>query len=99
MNDQKIAASPAPLVSGLNDNLEFMGRQLHVQTEDAGFPAAHIVTHIFCKGRVLFTRKLEYPPGIHESGNYEKIRELMHSQHFKIIQEIKSKQTQIQNAH
>jgi hypothetical protein len=91
--------SPASPVPGLNDNLEFMGRQLHVQTESAGFPTARIVTQVFCRGRVMFSRKSEYPPGINESNNSDKIRELMHSQHCEVIQEIRNKQTQILKAH
>ena len=44
-------------VVGLNDNLVFMGRQLHVQTEHTGFPVARIVTQVFCSGRVLLSKK------------------------------------------
>ncbi len=82
-------------VSGLNDNVEFMGKQLHVQTEDAGFPNTRIVTHVFCKGRVVLSRKSDYPPGIRHGGNMDKIRELMHSQHLQIIQELRNKQAEI----
>jgi hypothetical protein len=82
-------------VAGLNDNVKFMGKNLHVQTENSGFPKARIVTQVFCKGRVVFSRKSEYPPGIHECGNPDKIRELMHSQHLQIIQELRNKQDSI----
>jgi hypothetical protein len=99
MKEHTSEASPASLVPGLNDNVEFMGRQLHVQTEYAGFPAAHVITQIFCRGRVVLTRKSGCQPGISDSGTSDKIRELMHSQHCRIIQEIRNKQSQIQNAH
>jgi hypothetical protein len=82
-------------IAGLNDNIEFMGRNLHVQTENSGFPKTHILTQVFCRGRVVFSRKSEYPPGISECGNLDKMRELMHSQHVQIIQELRNKQASI----
>jgi len=90
----KNTASTFP-VSGLNDNVEFMGKQLHVQTEDAGFPNTRIVTQVFSGGRVVLSRKSDYPPGVRQSGNLGKVRELMHSQHLQIIQELKNKQAKI----
>jgi len=92
-------ALPAP-VSGLNDNLEFMGKQLHIQTENAGFPAAglaaaRIVTQVFCGGRVVFSRKTDHPPNAADSGDTSDIRERMHSQHRQIIKELKDKQAQL----
>jgi hypothetical protein len=90
------AGSP---IAGLNDNLEFMGKQLHVQTESAGFPAAHIVTQVFCKGKVILSRKSGYPPDVCEAGDVGKMRELMRAQHFQIIQNITDKQARILGSH
>jgi hypothetical protein len=83
--------APPASVSGLNDNLEFMGKQLHIQTENTGFPAARIVTQVFCKGRVIVSRKTDHPSIPGDSGDSALIRELMHSQHHQIIKEIKDK--------
>jgi hypothetical protein len=82
-------------VMGLNDNLVFMGRQLHVQTESTEFPVARIVTHVFTNGRILLSRKSEYPQDVQESRDPRKIRELMQIQHHQIIQEIAEKQNRI----
>ena len=90
-------ALPAP-VSGLNDNLEFMGRQLHIQTENAGLPAARIVTQVFCGGRVVFSRKTDHPQNAADSDDTAHIRELMHSQHRQIIKELKDKQARLKRA-
>jgi hypothetical protein len=95
-NDELIA--PAAPATSLNDNLEFLGRRLHVQTENVGSPVVRIVTHVFCGGRVFMSQKSDLPPGTRASADPGKIRELMHTQHLKVIQEIKDKQARILNA-
>jgi len=79
---------------GLNDNLEFMGKQLHVQTERIGFPAPHIVTQVFSNGRVVFSKKSEIPRE-EESQESRRIPDLMRNQHFQTIREIAAKQKRI----
>jgi hypothetical protein len=89
-------SSPSVLTAmGLNDNLDFMGRQLHVQTENMRSPTMCIVTQVFCNGRVLFSKKSEYPPGVHESKDLGRIQEMMRSQHFRVIEKIRDKKAQI----
>lgn len=82
-------------VMGLNDNLVFMGRQLHVQTEHTGFPVARIVTQVFCSGRVLLSKKTECPAGIPESQDFDRIQKLMSTQHYQVLKEIAAKQARI----
>jgi hypothetical protein len=97
-NEEKTKASP-PFISpitGLNDNVDFLGRQLHIQTEHTGFPTAHIVTQVFCSGRVMLSKKTEYPSGVCESPDFSKIQQLMKAQHCQIIQELKDKQARKQ---
>ena len=83
---------------GLNDNVDFMGRQLHIQTESMEFPDPCIVTHVFHKGRVILSRKSEYPIEIREKSDTAKLQELMHTQHFEIIQSIADKQSRIRDS-
>jgi hypothetical protein len=83
---------------GLNNNLEFMGKKLHVQTENMGFPVAHIVTQVFCGGRVLLSKKSEYASNSREPQDLTKIQKLMHAQHCQIIQEITDKKKRILGA-
>jgi hypothetical protein len=85
-------------VVGLNDNLVFMGRQLHVQTEHAGFPVARIVTQVFCNGRVLLSKKTECPAGIRESPDFNRLQKLMCTQHYQILEEIAAKQSRIMSS-
>ncbi len=95
----KSGVSPISPITGLNDNLEFAGRQLHVQTEHLELPAAHIVTQVFCNGRVLLSQKSEYPAEIRESHDVGRIRQLMSAQHSKVIREIAEKQARIMGSH
>jgi hypothetical protein len=81
---------------GLNDNLDFMGKQLNVQTESVEFPVACIVTQVFCKGKVILSRKSDSPAGVRENGDIAQMREFMHAQHLQIIQDIADKQARIQ---
>jgi hypothetical protein len=85
---------PAP-VSGLNDNLEFMGRQLHIQTENTGLPPIRIVTQVFCGGRVILSRKTDHTSITGDSGAINNLRDLMNSQHYQIIKKIKDKLLQL----
>jgi hypothetical protein len=79
-------------VTGLNSNLEFMGKRLHIQTENVQFPSAQIITQVFSGGRVVLSKKKDHPPDVAGSGNTRKIRDLMQSQHLQVIKEIKEKE-------
>jgi len=80
---------------GLNDNLKFLGRLLHVQTEAIAYPAPRIVTQVFSNGRVVFSRKSEIPPGGADPRKAEQTREQMRAQHSQTIREISEKQKRI----
>ncbi len=91
--------SNAAFISGLNDNLDFLGKLLHIQTEHSAYPTAHIVTQVFCGGRVMLSKKSDYPPGVCESHDFGRIQQLMKTQHCQVIQEIRDKQARKQGAH
>ena len=86
-------------ISGLNDNLEVMGKQLHIQTESTGFPAVRIVTQVFCGGRVILSRKTDHASATGDAGNAAQIRERMNSQHSRVIKEIKDKLAKWRDTH
>jgi hypothetical protein len=92
MVSQSNAASP---IMGLNDNLEFLGKVLHVQTENVWSAKPCILTQVFHGGRVVLTRKYEYASNLEESENYKKIQALMYFQHSKVIEKINSQQAKI----
>lgn len=96
--EMNVNSAQAP-VSGLNDNLEVMGKQLHIQTENTGFPAVHIVTQVFCGGRVILSRKTDHALATGDAGNTAQIRERMNSQHSQVIKEIKDKLAKWRDTH
>ena len=83
---------------GLNDNLDFLGRQLHVQTEFIELPVAHIITQVFCSGRVMLSKKSDCPAGIQEAQDARKLQQTMNAQHHQVIREISDKQTRVLNS-
>jgi hypothetical protein len=93
--NRKIREAKLPM-PGLNDNLDFMGKQLHVQTESVEFPVACIVTQVFCSGKVILSRKSDSPAGARENGDIARMREFMQAQHLQIIQDIEDKRARIQ---
>jgi flagellar biosynthesis protein FlhG len=86
---------PATPIMGLNDNLEFMGRELHIQTEDLGYTGRCITTQVFCDGRVILSNKTEYPSTVRDQNDRSQVTELMHQQHFNVIRELESKKVRI----
>jgi len=87
--DRSIPSATVPTVMGLNDNLDFMGRQLHVQTENLKSPAMCILTQVFSNGRVVFSTKSEYPPDVLESQDSSRIEGLMRDQHYRVMNKIR----------
>lgn len=86
-------------ISGLNSNLEVIGKQLHVQTESTGFPAVRIVTQVFCRGRVILSRKTDHASATDITDKAAQIREWMNSQHSQVINEIKDKLAKWRDTH
>jgi flagellar biosynthesis protein FlhG len=87
--------APTTPTMGLNDNLDFMGRQFHIQTEDLGYTGRSITTQVFCNGRVLLSTKSEYPESLHNPNSKNQIAELMRRQHFNVIRELEKKKSEI----
>jgi hypothetical protein len=88
-------SSPTTLdatIAGLNDNLSFLGRSLHVQTERIGRPTPHIATQVFLKGRVIASKTSAIPESLLAPNESGKVQELMKMQHFQMILELSDKQ-------
>ena len=86
-------ASPA---MGLNNNLNFLGKELHVQTEIVQSDAPCIRTQVFFHGRVVHTAKSEYSNELKNSLNLTKIRDLMLKQHMNVMEKINKQQLKYQ---
>jgi flagellar biosynthesis protein FlhG len=85
--------TPAPTtpVMGFNDSLEYMGRELHIQTEDLGYTGRSITTQVFYGGRVIYSARTEYPATAQDPCDRSLVIELMRKQHFNVMREIESK--------
>jgi flagellar biosynthesis protein FlhG len=91
------AANPLPATPtmGLNDNVDFMGKQFHIQTEDLGYTGRSITTQVFCDGKVVLSAKSEYPVNLESQASRGEITDLMRRQHFNVIRELESKKVHI----
>lgn len=92
---QKILSRRVISAIGLNDNVEFMGQQLHIQTEKMETPTNCIITQVFCKGRVVLSTKSDFPTDLSNSYDFNTIQNLMRMQHSRMIRDIMRKKTQI----
>ena len=88
-------STPVSSAMSLNDNLDFMGKALHIQTENVQSEIPHIRTHVFSKGRVIHTKILAFPADLIKSGDPNQIRRLMQSQHCEIIDKISRQQSKL----
>ncbi len=72
---------------GFNNNIKFRGQVYHVQTEDSGLDAPHIITHLFAGGgRVIKSHKRSYEDAIKtESDIAAYVRGLMKGQHVEMV--------------
>jgi hypothetical protein len=76
----------------LNDNIDFLGKELHVQTENVDTTVPCILTQVFFHGRVIQTVKHKYPTEVCNQNNFSKIHDLMHTQHMDVIKKINGQQ-------
>jgi flagellar biosynthesis protein FlhG len=86
---------PATPIMGLNDELEILNKQLHIQTEDLGYTGRCITTQVFCRGRVILSTKSAYPSTISDTNGRGQIMDLMRRQHFNVIRELESKKVRL----
>lgn len=73
---------------GFNNNIKSRGQVFHVQTEDSGLDAPHIITHLFADGgRVIKSHRRSYKDAIKSEGNgiAEYVRNLMKAQHMEMV--------------
>lgn len=72
---------------GFNNNIKSRGQVFHVQTEDSGLDAPHIITHLFADGgRVIKSHKRSYADAIAQEediGSF--VRGLMKAQHMEMV--------------
>src|SRR5688572_17784223 len=71
---------------GFNNNIKFRDQVFHVQTEDSGLDAPHIITHLFADGgRVVKSHKRDYTAQVARADVAEYVRSLMKAQHLEMV--------------
>lgn len=72
---------------GFNNNIKSRGQVFHVQTEDSGLDAPHIITHLFADGgRVIKSHKRTYGDALAAQPDaVEYVRSLMKAQHMEMV--------------
>jgi hypothetical protein len=80
----------------LNDNFTFMGKELHVQTENVSSEKPCIRTHVFFHGRVIYSKKWEYENNTLETADFGRIRDMMQTQHQSVLGKIAEQYTKRQ---
>jgi hypothetical protein len=83
-----MARPPKPLV-GYNTNVKHLGLIFHVQTEDSGYDAPHVYSHLFKDGAILSTRKNSYMEQRDDADREAIVRRLMQRQHKELLKELK----------
>lgn len=82
-------AKPA-MQSGFNTNIRHRGVLFHVQTEDSGKANPHVITHLFHGGNIMSSEKVDYREQLEREDLIEAVRELMESQHKKMLRALKN---------
>jgi flagellar biosynthesis protein FlhG len=95
--ESEILTAITPM-AGLDDRLEFKGKQLRIKTDNMGYTGRCIITQVFCEGRVILSTMSDNASTLHEAGNLDHIKALMHKQHFNVICDIEGDKIQLHNA-
>src|SRR5690606_5303984 len=75
---------------GFNNNVKFKNAVYHVQTEDSGLDAPHIITHLFADGgRVIKSHKRSYEQHVNRPDVSEYVRGLMKAQHLEMVMKLR----------
>jgi FHA domain len=71
---------------GFNNNVKYQGQVFHVQTEDSGLDAPHVITHLFADGgRVIKSHKRSYDKEVTRADVANYVRSLMKAQHMEMV--------------
>src|SRR5690349_3848241 len=70
---------------GFNNNVKYQDAVFHVQTEDSGLDAPHVITHLFADGgRVIKSHKRSYDKEVSRADVAAYVRSLMKAQHMEM---------------
>jgi len=76
------------MVTGFNHNIKHNGKVYHIQTEDSGVKAPHIITHLFVGGNIIATKKTSYNDLVGSANLDEIVRRMMEDQHKQMLRNL-----------
>lgn len=90
MQTQTATAQPGPRspLMGFNHNLRHKDRVYHVQTEDSGLRNPHVYSHVFFKGTIICSAKLDYTELASQPAHEPRVAELMRQQHKALLKRL-----------
>jgi len=78
------------MVLGFNHNVRYKGEVFHVQTEDSGVAAPHIITLLYRGGVILASKKTNYADILKIENLDTVVEELMKDQHKAMMRRLKA---------
>ena len=75
---------------GFNHNVMYKGEVFHVQTEDSGVKAPHIITLLYRGGTIISSKKTSYADIIKMENLGQVVEELMKEQHKDMLRRLKA---------
>ncbi len=82
------AIEAVAMLPGYNHNIRYKDGVFHIQTEDSGVQNPHIITHVFCGGNIVETRKTSYADIVNSERLNEMLVELMQDQHKAMLKDL-----------
>ena len=76
------------MLPGYNHNVRYQNGVFHVQTEDSGVQNPHIITHVFCGGNIIESRKTSYADIVNSERLNEMLVDLMQDQHKGMLKDL-----------
>lgn len=73
---------------GFNTNVQYEEKDYHIQTEDSGPKDLMIVTLLYQKGAIIFSKKTSYSHLTGHPSFEEELKTLMREQHKEVIREL-----------
>ena len=78
------------MVVGFNHNIMYKGEVFHIQTEDSGINAPHIITLLYRGGTIISSKKTSYADIIKIENLEQVVEELMKEQHKEMLRRLKA---------
>ena len=79
------------MLSGFNTNIQHRGVLFHVQTEDSGVRAPHIITHLYHGGTILASEKSGYADSLDSIDLEAEVKTRMETQHKAMLKRLRAR--------